>query len=377
MKYDIAIIGAGCAGWQLLYQLSKLPNWNHKKVLLIDENEFPKVYPTWCFWVKDPHPFEFLSSKSWNEISIGLSYQILEKSMAPYRYLFIEGDKFYNYFNKEFLPSHPNITFLRPFQVEEIDKNSDHSFILKGSENLYYANKVYSSRNFSKAVGDEYLHLSQNFVGWKIEFDSPMLNPDKVLFMDFRMSSEEIFEFMYLLPFSTQVGLFEWTTFIHKSHPEPNYEEKINQYLKQYFPSNPFKILKKEFGEIPMTNYPYKGEDENGLIYIGSAAGMIKSSTGYTFNRITRDSQALAQISLGKQVRRPISGFKFRYYDTLLLRTLRDEPNKVIEIFKSLFINIHYPIILRFLDEETSFFEDVKIFSGLPFFPLIRSLFKK
>jgi lycopene beta-cyclase len=104
---------------------------------------------------------------------------------------------------------------------------------------------------------------------------------------------------------------------------------------------------------------------------------MIKSSSGYTFNRITKDSVALARIFSGIPAKRPLSNFKFRYYDTLLLRTLRDEPGKAMEIFKALFNNISYPTILRFLDEETSFLEDSLIFSGLPFIPLIRSVFKK
>jgi len=377
MIYDIAIIGAGCAGWQLLYQLSLIPGWKDKKILLLEEFEKPPIYPTWCFWIQEAHPLEFLSSKSWKEISIGLDGEIMEKAMHPYRYVYIEGERFYDYFLGEFISQNPHIDFIKPISVSGISKDSSGDFIIRSSQSIYKAKNVYSSRNFSNPNNRNYLHLSQNFVGWKVEFSEPVLNSDRALFMDFRNSSSEVFEFMYLLPFSSHIGMVEWTTFFHNSHPEPDYEKKIQEYLNQYFPGRAYTIIKKERGEIPMTNFPFKGKDKNGVILIGSAAGMIKSSTGYTFNRITRDSLAMAYNYMGKNKGRPLSNFKFRYYDTLLLRVLRDEPEKALKIFKSLFLKVPYPTILRFLDEETSFWEDVKIFSGLPYLPLVRALFKK
>ncbi len=377
MIYDICVIGAGCAGWQLLYQLSLKPEWTSQKVLLIDKSENPPVYPTWCFWVKEPHPLEFLSSKTWNSISIGTPEGILEKPLEPYRYIYIEGKAFHDYFLEVFLPANPNITFLKPYAINSIEKVDLDLYAIHTENQDFKARKVYTSHDFRKVNRKGYLNLSQNFKGWQIEFEEAILDENKALFMDFRNSGESIFEFMYILPFTKKIGLIEWTTFIDPGHTEPYYEEKIKQYLLDFFPNKAFKILRKEHGEIPMTNFPFKEREESGLIHIGTVAGMIKPSTGYTFNRITKDSKILAEGFKGVLSKRPKSNFKFRYYDTLLLRTLRDEPKKARKIFIALFNNTPYPTIFKFLDEETTFLEDVLIFARLPFFPLIRAIFKR
>jgi len=378
MVYDIAIVGAGCAGWQLLYQLSLRPDWKEKSVLLIEAHEQPLIYPTWCFWVKEEHPFEFLSSKAWTGISIGLNSSVLEKPIHPYRYIYIDGERFYSYFLNEFLPKFPQINFIKPLKVDSVTKDSDSGFLINAQKSTFKAKKVYSSIDFSPSPPlSGQLNLSQNFKGWKVQFSEPVWDEKKALFMDFRESSSSPFEFMYILPFSSTEGLVEWTTFYHNNQLEPDYESKIQHYLEIYFPGKKYTIINREKGRIPMSNKTFKGMESNGVIYLGTVAGMIKPSTGYTFNRITKDSKALAEKLEGKPSMRYHSNVKFSYYDTLILRILRDNPEKAMNIFKALFRNTSYSTIFKFLDEETTFWEDVLIFSRLPFFPLIQAIFRK
>ncbi len=374
MTYDFAIVGAGCAGWQLLYQLSKLPNWEKQTVLLLDERLEPEVYPTWCFWTKENHPLEFLSSKSWTEVAVYTPQKKISTRILPYNYIYINGKTFYDYFINDFLPNNPNIHFQK-FKVEKIEKEKDGRFILHSLNNSYLSRKVYSSTSF-EVNKDTYLKLSQNFIGWIIEFENPVLEENKAIFMDFRNSTGTIFEFMYILPYDTKSGLIEWTSFIHKTQLEPDYDNNIYNYLNQYFPDQPYKILRKEKASIPMSTYPYPKQSKLGVIYIGSAAGLIKPSTGYTFNRITLDSVALLKREEGIFNTRPYTRKRFLYYDTLLLRILKNKPGKGLKIFYLLFENTKFLDVLKFLDEETSFREDIRIFSKLPKWELIKAIFK-
>ena len=45
MIYDIAIIGAGCAGLSLAYQISKNRNIKKKIIILDNKTEFKKIVP--------------------------------------------------------------------------------------------------------------------------------------------------------------------------------------------------------------------------------------------------------------------------------------------------------------------------------------------
>ncbi len=52
--FDLVIIGGGCAGLSLAYQLSQFGE-NCPKTLIIEERELYTNDRTWCFWdLKEP-----------------------------------------------------------------------------------------------------------------------------------------------------------------------------------------------------------------------------------------------------------------------------------------------------------------------------------
>lgn len=48
LVYDIAIIGAGASGLQLLYELVQADPSRKKKILLLDSGD--RSQKSWCFW---------------------------------------------------------------------------------------------------------------------------------------------------------------------------------------------------------------------------------------------------------------------------------------------------------------------------------------
>ncbi len=68
--------------------------------------------------------------------------------------------------------------------------------------------------------------------------------------------------------------------------------------------------------------------------------------------------------------------WRFKFYDTLLLSILNNEPQKGKQIFETLFKTQPIQIILRFLDEETTVWQEIKIFAKLPIPLFLKYLIK-
>ena len=79
MIYDIAIIGAGCAGLSLAYQISKNKNIKKKIIILDSKSEFKKDR-TWSFLKVDDHDFEACLEKEWLKFNVKYQnqYKIFE-----------------------------------------------------------------------------------------------------------------------------------------------------------------------------------------------------------------------------------------------------------------------------------------------------------
>jgi Brp/Blh family beta-carotene 15,15'-monooxygenase len=57
---------------------------------------------------------------------------------------------------------------------------------------------------------------------------------------------------------------------------------------------------------------------------------------------------------------------RFAFYDRLLLKILESHPNRGKELFERLFQQVSGTRVLRFLEEQTSFIEDISVFMALP-----------
>ena len=115
---------------------------------------------------------------------------------------------------------------------------------------------------------------------------------------------------------------------------------------------------------FPLHNTPASGA---AIIPIGGLGGAIKPTTGYAFMRIQSETKHLiAQLSLGKAPGKRVSARRFSWYDDLLLHLLQQHKGTGVRIFTSLFRKNYFPLILRFLDEETQLRHEMQIFSRLP-----------
>ena len=373
-SFDIAVLGAGCSGFQLLHQLSQQPNWLLQKVALFSDG-VPQQR-SWCFWSKEQHSLQHLVKKSWSKIAFkGRDFSKIE-NVEPYQYHYIPGDTFFNYFHNDFLLQHHNIAVFNN-TITSVKSNATGFYVLSDDRKCEIRNVFSSLPPVWENIPANFW-LKQHFKGWFIKTEQPVFDDTTLTLMDFSIPQQADTRFIYILPFSNTEALVEMTVFSPAVYPESAYDEVLAAYMKQHFPDIHYVIENTEKGIIPMTDALFSRCGTAGEVLLGTAAGMVKATTGYAFKRITKDSQQLAEdLSYNKKYRWHTTKGRFRFYDRLLLGIITDEPLRGSLIFEALFRKIPMTTIFRFLDEETSILDEIRLFSQLPFVPFLRQIYKQ
>ena len=68
--FDYIIIGGGCAGLSLAYELEISDKLKNKSLAIIEPRDEYKKDKTWSFWKVFPHNFDDCVKKSWDNFSI-------------------------------------------------------------------------------------------------------------------------------------------------------------------------------------------------------------------------------------------------------------------------------------------------------------------
>ena len=116
-----------------------------------------------------------------------------------------------------------------------------------------------------------------------------------------------------------------------------------------------------------MTTYPFGQWSTNRVTRIGIAGGWAKPSTGYAFKNSMRYSLDLVdQLKRGEKHLTPNKKFMFSWMDEQLLDVLVRRNDLGKNLFERLFERNSPTTILRFLDEQTSTLENLRIMSKMP-----------
>ncbi|WP_271768782.1 lycopene cyclase family protein [Aquimarina algiphila] len=364
-KYDYIIAGSGASGLMLAYHMVLDPFFDEKEILLIDKEIKNKNDRTWCFWEQGEGIWDTIISKKWNKIYFGSETFSSETNISPYQYKLIRSKDFYSFVLKT-LEQKPNITITQ----EKITSLTDEGSIVKVETNqsIYLGDKVFNSILLSREYESQkkYPVLNQHFVGWFVKTSEPVFDCTTATFMDFTVAQKENTRFMYVLPISKTEALFEYTLFSEDLLEEQEYEDEIIKYLEEKGIIS-YEITEKEKGCIPMTCYKFEKHNSKNIIHIGTAGGWTKPSTGYTFNLTSKKVRELTKFlknntELSKFGRKT----KFWYYDLLFIDLLFQQNHIGASLFSRLFEKNKVIKILKFLDEETSLLEDIKITTSLP-----------
>jgi lycopene beta-cyclase len=182
---------------------------------------------------------------------------------------------------------------------------------------------------------------------------------------------------MYVLPTSSTEALLEYTLFSKELLALSEYENEIQNYI-QKLGITEYEIVEKEQGNIPMTSYPFWKNNTKNILNIGSAGGWTKASTGYTFKNTTKKAkQLISFLEDNSDFRKFQKRDKFWFYDLLLLDILDKKNHLGSTIFSSMFQKGNATVIFKFLDEETTFLEDLKVIWKCPKGLFVKALFSR
>jgi len=154
---------------------------------------------------------------------------------------------------------------------------------------------------------------------------------------------------------------------------QKDYDKQIKDYIENHLNLKDYKIIYREEGAIPLF-YPVDKNEKN-KINIGTAGGMTRLSTGYTFLNIQDHSKYIREnienISSVKKYK--ISG-KYQFLDEIFLRVLEKHPEKMSDIFFKMF-KASPKTVIKFLSNKSNFFEDLSIILRMPKLTFIKALF--
>jgi lycopene beta-cyclase len=368
MRYDYIISGAGCAGLTLLMRMIESGKFVDKKIMVVDRDLKPRNDRTWCFWEKESGLFEPAVFRQWSDLHFfGDNFESI-LNIEPYRYKMIRGSDFYEHCLAT-VKKDPSIE-LREGNVESLQPTKKGVFI-RIDGNHYEAEYIFNSILFDDPSqlkkGGQYYFLKQHFKGWVIKTERSAFDPLKATLMDFRPSQEHGSTFAYVLPFSDNEALVEYTLFTKDLLKEEEYDEALKIYIQTYVTKENYTIVDSEFGVIPMTNFPFRPHDGN-IVNIGTAGGQTKPSSGYTFQFIQKYAKKIVDtlIATGQPFVQLENSGRFSFYDSTLLQVLDRKKVEGKRLFTDLFRHGDVQTVLKFLDNETTFREDINIMRRLP-----------
>ena len=371
--YHYIFTGSGLSALMTVYEMILSGKFNDKTILLLDENPKKSNDRTWCFW-DNSSLFDEIISKKWKTALFADENFRRDLDLNPYQYKMIRGLDFYNLVF-DLISKQENVHFANQ-KIIDFEELGNHCIVKTETEN-YTCNKIFNSIYNPNLVKSQskYPLLQQHFIGWFIKSKEEVFEKNKATFMDFSVEQRGNTRFMYVLPTSSTEALLEYTLFSKDLLSKEEYENEIQIYIKKLGITD-YEIVEKEQGNIPMTSYKFWKHNTKNILNIGSVGGWTKASTGYTFKNTTKKSKELVEL-LSKETdfRKFHKTDKFWFYDLLFLDVLFKRNDLGSTVFSSLFKKGNPTLIFKFLDEETTFWEDLQVIWKCPKGLFVRALF--
>ncbi len=206
----------------------------------------------------------------------------------------------------------------------------------------------------------------------------PVFDPATPTLFDFRTPQGDGARFVYLLPDDPHRALVELTEFVPRGAQPPTPAARgaaLAGYLRDVLRGGDHEILRTESAVLPLRAYP-PARGSGRVLAIGAQGGLVKASTGYAYQRIQRDSAAIARSLAwrGHPFDIPPPRRRHRLLDAVLLDVLDRDPAQLERAFARLFFANPAERVLRFLDEDSAVRGELGLVVSLPKAPNVRAL---
>ncbi len=364
-RFRDVILGGGCAGLSLAVNLVRRGAPGDSIAVIEPRTAFPRDR-TWCYWDTDAHPFEGAVAHRWPAWRVRHGGRELLHRSDRYRYCEIPSDRFAGRALDE-LRAH-GVTLRLGVEAKVVEEGA-RAVRVETDAGVLEGLRVHDGRPVPMPTSG----LLQHFLGIHLRTDAPVFEPEVVTLMDFDVPQGPGCDFVYVLPYSRTEALVEATAFSPAPYPESRHGELLERHLETRLGVRSFEVLRRERGVIPMAARRPSPRASRRIYRIGTAAGLVRPSTGYAFLAIQRFSEAFASRLVAEPLPDPplVRTRLSRTLDAIFLRVLRRRPHLGPGLFHRLFDRVDADALVRFLSDAPTGRDRLAVVAAMPKRPFL------
>lgn len=372
-QLDIAILGGGLAGLSLAVHLTE-EGLGERRVAVLEARDRYEHDRVWCSWASPDHPFRDCIAHTWSGWRVRADSREVVQVGAAERYRCIPSGAFYDHAQRA-IATHPGAELRLGTSVHSVrDDGARGVEIVTGDGRRLRARTVLDSRPSRGGAGpgtDAEVDLLQDFVGLHVRCDDAAFDPENVVLMDFLPSQGDV-RFVYVLPFSAHEALVESTAFTGRRVADADHDQTVREYLASTCGARPYRVIGRERGVVPMSTRPSRARVSANVTRIGQVGGMVKPSTGYSFEAVQRWSRRTARdlVSRRRPRARPRRSWMLAM-DRMFLAYMQRCPGAMPEVFLRLFERVPADVLVRFLSDRCSARDAGQVIAAMPKIPML------
>ncbi|MFJ6088339.1 lycopene cyclase family protein [Streptomyces sp. NPDC092369] len=374
---DVIIVGGGAAGLSLAYRLAGASPSLGITLVEAPDGALRPPERTWCYWDCGESDIDEAVSASWSRLRIhGADGSATTVRPSPLSYHMVRSADFERLVHSR-LTRLSSVRILRA-TAHTVRNTAGGAEVLctpaDGRVLSLRARYAFDSRP-RHHLPPARTQLTQHFRGWFLRTETARFDPSVADLMDFRVPQPSHgLAFGYVLPLAPDRALVEYTEFSRAPLTTAAYETALLHYCRHILELGAFEVESAEQGAIPMTDARLAHQVGPAVFRIGTAGGATRPSTGYTFAAVQRQSRAIAaSLRAGHALVPAPYGQRALAMDAVLLRALDTGRINGPDFFTGLFRRIPPERLLRFLDGDTSLWEEWSVGLRTPIGPMLRT----
>jgi len=367
-EFDLAILGAGCAGLSLAARLADTAPG--LRTVLVDPRTGFQDDRTWCFWSDGTASLDRLVSARWP------SWRFSDAAGASHThacdgvdYVMVRGVDFYADALERVQAGAIELR-LNTRAGRLIETHSRVEVCVEGGAAIT-ARHVIDTR----PVRSQPALMHQVFHGLEIETDHDAFEPACAGLMEALSGHGDTVSFLYTLPLTRRRALVEWTVFTRRATAPRALRPVLLNGLRTRGLEH-FTILREEAGVLPMGASRPPHSQSARIVRAGASGGAVRASTGYAFQRIQRWADACAdRMGRGLEpVGHPPEPVLRAAMDQVFLTALHRDPAAGAGFFMALARQVPPAALVRFMSDAATPLDLLHVITALPPRPFLTAL---
>jgi lycopene beta-cyclase len=373
VEYDAVIAGGGLSGLSLAAHLAA-GGWRQRRVLIVDDRSAHQPAVCWASWSTGSGLLDGAVSHAYHQVQVHAAGTSRMLPLGRYRYRMVRRADLRRAVT-DLLAGCPGFE-VRDGRVESVRDGAEVGEVVVDGTAVR-AGWVFDS--ITRPPPGTAADARLAFTGWEIQSTRPVFEPQIPVLFDFRIRHAGGARFGYVLPDGSHRALVELTEFVPRHADPPTAAERghaLGAYLRDVLDCPGYRVIRTESAVLPLrVRPPSRRRGRGRVLAIGARAGLVKASTGYAYQRIQRDSEAIARslARYGHPFDLPVTRRRHRLLDAVLLELLDRDPPQLELAFATLFSANPAERVLRFLDEDTTVRDELRLIATLPPGPYIRA----